>query len=84
MQKRILEQKRMQLISRHQRQNSGETQMSQAQEMMMRHSLNEGAPAHTNIDPFLAGIFLHKTRIRYIVLHCSKRIYRRSCQAGFI
>jgi len=55
MQKRILEQKRMQLISRHQRQNSGETQMSQAQEMMMRHSLNEGAPAHTNIDPFLAG-----------------------------
>merc|ERR1719474_281824 len=45
----------MQLISRHQRQNSGETQMSQAQEMMMRHSLNEGGPAHTNIDPFLAG-----------------------------
>ena len=29
--------------------------MSQAQEMMMRHSLNDGTPGHTNIDPFLAG-----------------------------
>merc|ERR1719356_1873794 len=27
--------------------------MSQAQEMMMRHSLSEGTPGHTNIDPFL-------------------------------
>ena len=70
MQKRILEQKRMQLISRHQRQNSGETQMSQAQEMMMRHSLNEGAPAHTNIDPFLAGIFFAQNQDR---MHCSKK-----------
>ena len=30
--------------------------MTQAQEMMMRHTLNEGgAPGHTNIDPFLGG-----------------------------
>ena len=30
--------------------------MTQAQEMMMRHTLNEGGPPHTNIvDPFLAG-----------------------------
>lgn len=29
--------------------------MTQAQEMMMRHSLNDGTPGHTNIDPFLAG-----------------------------
>merc|ERR1712012_1504198 len=39
---------------RHARSNSHESvAMSQAQEMMMRHSINESG--HTNIDPFLPG-----------------------------
>ena len=39
---------------RHARSNSHESvAMSQAQEMMIRHSINESG--HTNIDPFLPG-----------------------------
>jgi len=29
--------------------------MSEAQQMMMRHSITDGPPTHTNIDPFLSG-----------------------------
>ena len=69
-----LESKKQNLISnlrqnaqvRHARSNSHENvAMSQAQEMMMRHSINE--PGHTNIDPFLAGknIILVFSKVRH-------------------
>ena len=53
-QKNLITNLRQNAQVRHARSNSHENvAMSQAQEMMMRHSLNE--PGHTNIDPFLAG-----------------------------
>ena len=56
---KMLETKRQSLFQRNQvrpRSSSHENvAMSQAQEMMMRHSLNDGQGANTNIDPFLAS-----------------------------
>lgn len=55
----MLEKKKMQLSNFQRNQvrhrNNDNVSMSQAQEMMMRHSLNDGVPGHTNIDPFLSG-----------------------------
>ena len=55
----MLEKKQMQLSNFQRNQvrhrNNDNVSMSQAQEMMMRHSLNDGVPGHTNIDPFLSG-----------------------------
>lgn len=53
---RKLENKRNQLQRQIQRPRSASQEnvaMTQAQEMMMRHSLSDGAPGHTSIDPFL-------------------------------
>jgi len=50
------EYKRNQLMRQAQRARSASQEnvaMNQTQEMMMRHSLNDGTPGHTNIDPFL-------------------------------
>ena len=51
-----IQHKRNQMMRQIQRPRSASQEnvaMSQAQEMMMRHSLSEGTPGHTSIDPFL-------------------------------
>jgi len=53
---RKIEKQRYQLLRQTQRPRSASQEnvaMTQAQEMMMRHSLSDGAPGHTSIDPFL-------------------------------